>query len=338
MLRVFLFALAVAILLPLRAVVVLLAAAQARCENGIPTAKVIVPGGDRTTEAQFVDYFESEGIPANAAAGITGNLYQESGLNPTEPGYGLAQWNPSWWATASAWISARGRNPNTAGGQLTYIAANLTSDADDQWFYPGLKSDMYGATSPQEAAIRWMNDYEQCQGAGAPGTLNFDPAGLCMGEQRESYAAQAMQAARGASSAGGDAFASLQLSGVCNASYPLTGSVKVHEPAREGDRNRVGAHRPGRRRGHDPGLAAACVRAEHRPADRPGLLRGTAGDHLEDTTGPLANKWWYWSEQIQPTVGQGQKVAAGPTVATYAPAGTGIEIGWWTPNGGYSFR
>ena len=53
------------------------------------------------------------------------------------------------------------------------------------------------------------------------------------------------------------------------------------------------------------------------------------------TAGPLAGKWWYWSEQIQPTVSPGQTVAAGQTVATYAPAGTGIEIGWWTPDGGY---
>jgi Phage tail lysozyme len=108
-LRVFLFALALAILLPLLAVVVLLAAAQAECENGTPTANVTAPGGNPTTEAQFVDYFESQGIPPNAAAGIVGNLYPESGLNPIEPGYALAQWNASWWALASAWISARGR-------------------------------------------------------------------------------------------------------------------------------------------------------------------------------------------------------------------------------------
>jgi LysM domain len=55
---------------------------------------------------------------------------------------------------------------------------------------------------------------------------------------------------------------------------------------------------------------------------------------FEITDGPLAGNWWYWAEQIQPTVSQGQRVAAGQEVATYAPAGTGIEIGWWTPGGG----
>lgn len=53
------------------------------------------------------------------------------------------------------------------------------------------------------------------------------------------------------------------------------------------------------------------------------------------TSGPLAGRWWYWAERVQPTVSQGQTVTASQAVATYAPAGTGIEIGWWTPGGGY---
>ena len=56
--------LAVAVVLPLLAVVVLLAAAQAQCGNGIPTANVVAPAGDPASEAQFVDYFESQGIPS----------------------------------------------------------------------------------------------------------------------------------------------------------------------------------------------------------------------------------------------------------------------------------
>lgn len=64
MLRLVLTGLAIAILLPLLAVVVLLAAAQAQCGNGIPTANVVAPAGDPATEAQFVDYFESQGIPS----------------------------------------------------------------------------------------------------------------------------------------------------------------------------------------------------------------------------------------------------------------------------------
>ena len=49
----------------------------------------------------------------------------------------------------------------------------------------------------------------------------------------------------------------------------------------------------------------------------------------------MAGKWWYWSEQIQPTVSPGQTVNAGQVVATFAPTGTGIGFGWWEPTGGY---
>ena len=234
-LRMVLIGLAVAILLPLLAVIVLLAAAQAQCGNGIPTVNVVAPAGNPATEAQFVEYFESQGIPANAAAGITGNLYQESGLDPTEAGYGLAQWNPSWWALASAWISAHGQDPRSAAGQLMYIAANLNQDVDGQEFYSGLKSDMYDASSPQMAAIRWMNDYEQCQGAGPPGTLPVRSRRVMHGRaERERYAVQALQAARGGSSVGSAVLVSAQLGGVCNGIYSLTGSIQgLHESVRE---------------------------------------------------------------------------------------------------------
>jgi hypothetical protein len=46
-------------------------------------------------------------------------------------------------------------------------------------------------------------------------------------------------------------------------------------------------------------------------------------------SGPLAGNYWYWSEEIIPKVGVGHTVAAGQTIATFAPSGTGIELGWW---------
>jgi hypothetical protein len=328
--------LAVAIVLPLLAVVVLLSAAQAQCGNGIPTANVVAPAGDPATEAQFVEYFESQGIPANAAAGITGNLYQESGLDPTEPGYGLAQWNSSWWALASGWIRTHGQDPATAAGQLMYIAANLNQDVDGQEFYSGLRSDMYGASSPQVAAIRWMNDYEQCQGAGPPGTLQFDPAGLCMGEQRERYAVQALRAAGGGSSVGSGVLVGAQLGGVCNGVYPLMGSIRGYanpfEKAAGLVWERTDQGVDGRMNPGSPLLAFAPSKVE---LIVPDFYAGEPAIVFEITAGKLEGKWWYWSEQIQPTISQGQTVVAGEVVATYAPAGTGIEIGWWTPNGGY---
>ena len=195
---------------------------------------------------------------------------------------------------------------------------------------------MYGASSAAEAAIRWMNDYEQCQGAGAPGTLEFDPAGLCMGEQRERYAVQALQAAGGGSSVGSEVFVSAQLGRVCDAVYPLTGKIRGYTNPFEKATGLVWERT-------DQGVDARMNAGSPLLAFAPSKVQLIVGDFyagepaivFEVMAGPLAGKWWYWSEQIQPTVSQGEAVAAGQVVATYAPAGTGIEIGWWTPNGGY---
>ena len=129
---------------------------------------------------------------------------------------------------------------------------------------------------------------------------------------------------------------SLTPDGACNASYPLTGTIDgytnpfakttglVWERTDQGVEARMNTG--------SPLLALAPSKVQMIVPD---FYAGQPAIIFQITAGPLANKWWYWSEQIQPTVSQGQTVAAGQTVATYAPAGTGIEIGWWTPNGGY---
>ena len=335
--RMFLFAVALTIVVPLLVVVVtMVALAQADCGNGTPTG-VTAPSGSVQTMGEMVRYLESQSIPAVDGAGIVGNLMQESGLNPIETGYGLAQWTPSWWALVSAWISAHGQNPNTAGGQLMYIAANVNQDVDGEQFYAGLRSDLAHASSPQQAALVWMNDYEQCQGAGPRGSLSFTPGSLCMAEQRESYAVQALQAAGGSQRGGGSALlVSATPNGACNASYPLTGSIKGYTNPFEKatglvwertDQGVDAAMQPG-----SPLLAFAPSKVE---TIVPDFYAGQPAIVFEVTAGPLAGKWWYLSEQIEPTVSPGQRIAAGQTIATFAPAGTGIEIGWWTPGGGY---
>ena len=312
------------------------AIAQADCGNGTPTTNVTAPQQSVQTMGEDTKYLESQGIPAIDAAGIVGNLMQESGLNPTEPGYGLAQWNAGWWPLASAWISAHGQNPNTAGGQLMYIAANVTQDVDGELFYSGLRADLAHATSAQEAAIVWMNDYEQCSGAGPRGSLSFTPESLCEAEQRESYAAQALQAAGGAQGGGGTLLTSLTTNGACNAVFPLTGSIKGYTNPFEKATGIVWERTD---QGVDAAMTPGSPLLSFAPSKVimivPDFYAGQPAIVAEVTAGPLAGKWWYFSEQLEPTVSPGQTVKAGQVIATYAPAGTGIEIGWWEPNGGY---
>jgi hypothetical protein len=338
--RVFLVALVLLVILVALVVMivgVVTAIAAADCGNGTPTTTVTAPGQSVQTMGEDTKYLESEGIPAIDAAGIVGNLMQESGLNPTEPGYGLAQWKQGWWASASAWINAHGQNPNTSGGQLMYIAANLLNGVDGWMFYSGLRADLTRATSVQEAAIVWMNDYEQCSGAGPRGSLSFTPESLCMAEQRQSYAAQALQAAGGAQGGGGGALlTSLTTNGACNAVFPLTGTIKGYTNPFE---RATGIAWERTDQGVDAAMTKGSPLLSFAPSKVimivPDFYAGQPAIVAEVTAGPLAGKWWYFSEQLEPTVSPGQMVKSGQVIATYAPAGTGIEIGWWEPNGGY---
>ena len=102
-----------AVLLPAVTVVVMVdaLASLAQCGNGTPTVNVTAPAQAVQTMGQDTKYLESEGLSAYAAAGIVGNLMQESTLNPTEPGYGLAQWNPGWWGQRPHGSPPKARTP-----------------------------------------------------------------------------------------------------------------------------------------------------------------------------------------------------------------------------------
>jgi hypothetical protein len=317
------------------------AIAQADCGNGTPTGNVTAPAQAVQTMGEMTKYLESQGIPGVEAAGIVGNLMQESQLNPTDAspatGFGMAQWGTSWWATVSAWIAAHGQNPFSAGGQLMYIAANVTQGlaAGQYSDYVGLRSDLRAATTPEVAAIVWMNDYEQCSGAGSAGSLNFTANSLCEPGQREAYAQQALQAAGGAQGGAG-VLTSLTAGGSCNAVFPLTGSIKGYtNPFEKATVQRWQRTDEGVDVDLTPGSPILAFAPSKYVLYVSNFYDGQPAIVFEITAGPLAGKWWYVGEEIQPTVSQGQTVTAGQVVATYAPFGTGLEIGWWTPNGGW---
>ena len=94
------------------------------------------------------DYLVSQGLTKTAAAGVVGNLQQESSLNPGAPGGGLAQWQPP-----------RGPTDWSLSGQLKYLVNDLKSS------YPGLLAQMNAAASPGEAATQFCDQYER---PGAP--------------------------------------------------------------------------------------------------------------------------------------------------------------------------
>lgn len=65
----------------------------------------------------------------------------------------------------------------------------------------------------------------------------------------------------------------------------------------------------------------------------PNWYKGQPYVSLQLLNGPQAGKIYYVAEQISPSVQAGQTLKAGQTIGTYAPSGTGIEIGWGAPGG-----
>ena len=107
-------------------------------------------------------------------------------------------------------------------------------------------------------------------------------------------------------------FVSAQLGGVCDGAYPLTGKIRGYtnpfEKATGLVWERTDQGVDARMNAGSPLLAFAPSKVELIVGD---FYAGEPAIVFEITAGPLAGKWWYWSEQIQPTVSQGQTVAAG---------------------------
>jgi hypothetical protein len=143
----------------------------------VSTATII-----RSNEQTAFNYFVNRGMTKIRAAGIIGNLDQESGMDPTikqyggGPGRGIAQW------------SVGGRWDTYAQDNVVWYAANkdgglsrwsLQAQLDFIWYelhnfsYYGF-AQLHDATTIDQAVIAFQNGYEGC--------------GDCNTAARESYA------------------------------------------------------------------------------------------------------------------------------------------------------
>jgi len=149
---------------------------------GMSPATVSPATINRTNEQTAFNYFVNRGMTKIRAAGIIGNLDQESGMDPTieqyggGPGRGIAQW------------SVGGRWDTYAQDNVVWYAQNretgltrwsLQTQLDFIWYelhnfsYYGF-SELHQATTIDQAVIAFQNGYEGC--------------GTCNTAARESYA------------------------------------------------------------------------------------------------------------------------------------------------------
>jgi hypothetical protein len=176
--------------------VFLVALSLAACDGGSFT-----DGNDSMSEASLsspehtaFNYFVSKGLSKVQAAGIIGNLMQESSVNPGAvqygggPGRGIAQWSVGGrWDTSHhdnvTWFAGlHGTSRWSLGTQLDFIWYELTSIGY------GLSS-LRAASTVSAATIAFQDRFEIC--------------GQCDATNRIRFAQQALNAYGGSSSGGG---------------------------------------------------------------------------------------------------------------------------------------
>lgn len=131
------------------------------------------------------DFFVRKGLKSFQAAGIVGNLDQESGMSPTiaeyggGPGRGIAQWS-----VGGRWDSDRNDNVRSFASSQGTSRWSLTTQLDFIWyeltnFDYGYKQ-LRASTDVTDATIVFQDRYEEC--------------GTCASRKRIAYAKAVLRA------------------------------------------------------------------------------------------------------------------------------------------------
>lgn len=137
--------------------------------------------------------FRQAGYSRAGAAGIIGNLQQESSLNPNAPGGGLAQWIGSRYTALQQYAAQQGRPVNDPMVQASFLVNEIRTQ------YPGLNQYLRTTSDPRQAALAVSQQYER--------------PGVPMNANRESYAVNAFQQLGGGPVGGGPADVSFPSAG-----------------------------------------------------------------------------------------------------------------------------
>lgn len=117
---------------------------------------------NRTTEEVVWDYLKVAGYSDIQVAGIIGNLYQESGLNPARvesngEGIGLVQWSFGRKQNLINYASSKGKDWTDLESQLEF----LVSELDSKQFYQQYKDTFMNPYSVSEATEAFCFGFER---------------------------------------------------------------------------------------------------------------------------------------------------------------------------------
>lgn len=139
--------------------------------GGAAVPGMSVPGAERapinakpinvnTAAKEAYNHYTSKGLPSHVAAGIVGNLMQESGLNTGASGdagkaKGIAQWHPDRFKKLQQWARSSGRDPFDLKTQLDYILVENDPTAGN------FLQEMHKSGSAEKAAEIFSRKYER---------------------------------------------------------------------------------------------------------------------------------------------------------------------------------
>lgn len=125
-----------------------------------------------TGQEQAMNYFMSQGMTKEQAAGIVGNLMQESGagLDPMANNgthRGIAQWDKNRWGNFEKWAKKKGLDVNTREAQLQWIMEEMNTGSG------GLGIERFKKTkTAEEAAGLFLSDFERS--GEKPGSVGYE--------------------------------------------------------------------------------------------------------------------------------------------------------------------
>lgn len=112
--------------------------------------------------AQIWNGLHSLGLNDTAAAGVMGNMAQESSMNPQEAGGGLMQWINGRWTALVNYARSKGLSPDSAAAQVGYFGQELTA-GNEGITLQGLNAQ----PSPAAAALYVSENYERPKASAA---------------------------------------------------------------------------------------------------------------------------------------------------------------------------
>lgn len=140
-------------------------------------------------QQQAYQFLIAQGYSPVAAAGIVGNLVQESGVNPTvNPGdsgsaHGIAQWRGDRWAGLQDYARQNKGSVNDLNTQLGYLDYELRNRYGDTY------QKLMNARTPGDAAGAFALGYERPKGAETGIASNVDGWGNRLSAAQSIYGA-----------------------------------------------------------------------------------------------------------------------------------------------------